>query len=156
VDVTPRTAPLEPVPPRPAHGKRGLVIGLVLVALVGATGFLLIKVVGDASLYYYNADEAVAKKQQLGDHRFRIQGTFVGTSTDEPDGSIAFHIAFNGTRVAVDHSGSEPALFKPGVPVVLEGRWSDNGSTFLSDRIEVKHGEDYRAKHPDRVPSDQP
>jgi len=157
VDVTPRTAPtLEPVAPRPARGKRGLVIGLVLVVLLGATGFLLIKVVGDASLYYYNADEAVAKKAQLGDHRFRIQGTYVGTSTDEPDGSIEFHIAFNGTRVAVDHSGSEPALFKPGVPVVLEGRWSDRGTTFLSDRIEVKHGEDYRAKHPDRVPSDQP
>jgi cytochrome c-type biogenesis protein CcmE len=156
VDVTPRTAPLDPVPPPPARGKRGLVIGLVLVVLLGATGFLLIKVVGDASLYYYNADEAVAKKAQLGDHRFRIQGTFVGTSTDRPDGSIAFHIAFNGTRVAVDHSGSEPALFKPGVPVVLEGRWSDDGKTFLSDRIEVKHSETYRAKHPDRVPTDQP
>jgi cytochrome c-type biogenesis protein CcmE len=154
--VTPRTAPVEPAPARPPRGKRGLVIGLVLVALVGATGFLLIKVVGDASLYYYNADEAVAKKAQLGDHRFRIQGTYVGTATDKGDGTIDFDIAFNGTRVAVEHSGSEPALFKPGIPVVLEGRWSDDGSTFLSDRIEVKHGEQYRAKHPERVPSDQP
>ena len=156
MDVTPRTAPVEPTPPRPPRGRRGLVIGLVIVALLGVTGFLLIKVVGDASLYYYNADEAVAKKASLGDRRFRIQGTYIGRSTDQPDGTIAFSIAFDGTEVAVDHSGSEPALFKPGIPVVLEGKWSDDGSTFLSDRIEVKHGEEYREKNPERVPADAP
>jgi cytochrome c-type biogenesis protein CcmE len=131
-------------------------MGLVLVGLLGATGFLLIKVVGDASLYYYNADEAVARKEQLGDRRFRIQGTYVGTARDTSDGSIAFDIAFDGVRVAVEHRGTEPALFKSGIPVVLEGRWSDDGSTFLSDRIEVKHGEGYRKENPDRVPADVP
>jgi cytochrome c-type biogenesis protein CcmE len=155
LDVTPRTAPVEPAA-EPPRGRRGLVIGLVLVGLLGATGFLLVKVVGDASLYYYNADEAVAKRDDLGDRRFRIQGTFVGTATDEADGSIAFDIAFGGERVAIRHTGSEPALFEPGVPVVLEGRWSDDGATFLSDRIEVKHGEEYREENPDRVPADAP
>ena len=156
MDVTPRTAPLEPSPPAPRKTGRGLIIGLVLVGLLAATGFLLVKVVGDASLYYYNADEAVAKKADLGDRRFRIQGTYVGTAAEQGDGSIAFDIAFNGTTVDVEHSGSEPALFKPGNPVVLEGRWSPDGSTFLSDRIEVKHGEEYREENPDRVPADAP
>jgi cytochrome c-type biogenesis protein CcmE len=156
VDVTPRTAPVEPAPPKPPRSRRGLAIGLVLVGLVGVTGFLLVKVVGDASLYYYNADEAVAKKAELGDRTFRIQGTYVDKAAETDGGTIAFTIAFNGARVAVEHSGSEPALFKPGNAVVLEGRWSPDGSTFLSDRIEVKHGEEYREENPDRVPADAP
>ncbi len=65
MDVTPKTAPLEPRPaPPPRKTRRGLVVGLVLALLVGATGFLLIKVVGDASLYFYNADEAVAQRAE--------------------------------------------------------------------------------------------
>ena len=128
----------------------------MLVLVLGAIGFLLIKQVGSASLYYYNADTAVAKKQSLGERHFRIQGTYVGTKTDQADGSIMFTIAFNGVKVLIDHSGSEPALFKPGIPVVLEGRWSPDGREFLSDRIEVKHSETYVAKHPDRVEPDAP
>jgi cytochrome c-type biogenesis protein CcmE len=155
VDVTPRTGPPEGAP-AVRTPRRGLLIGLVLVGLLAATGFLLIKVVDDASLYFYNADEAVAKKEQLDDRRFRIQGTYVDQATENEDGSIAFDIAYDGASVAVVHTGSEPALFKPGIPVVLEGRWSDDGATFRSDRIEVKHGEDYREDNPDRVPADAP
>ena len=40
-------------------------------------------------------------------------------------------------------------MFKPGIPVVLEGRFQ--GDTFASDRIMVKHSEDYVAEHPSRV-----
>jgi len=156
VDVTPRTsAPDAPGPglrPRTPRSKgRGIVAGVVLVAVLGGVGFLLIKQVGSASLYYYNADQAVAKKDDLGSRRFRIQGTYTGTKQDQPGGDITFAIVFNGAKVIVDHSGSQPALFKPGIPVVLEGKWSPDGREFLSDRIEVKHSEVYTAKHPDRV-----
>ena len=155
MDVTPRTAPVEPAA-RPPRGRRGLVIGLVLAGLIAAAGFVLIKGMGDASLYYYNADEAVAKKAELGDRTFRIQGTYVGSATDRDDGSIAFDIAFAGVRVPIVHEGSEPALFEPGVPVVLQGRWAEDGATFFSERIEVKHGEEYREDNPERVPADAP
>lgn len=153
MDVTPR-ADLDPPPLAPRHRSprsRGLVAGVVLVAVLGAIGFLLVKQVGDASLYYYNADEAVAKKAELGDHRFRIQGTYVGTKRVLGTDAIRFDVAFHGTTVAIEHSGSEPALFKPGIPVVCEGRWSPDGAVFLSDRIEVKHSETYKAENPGRV-----
>jgi cytochrome c-type biogenesis protein CcmE len=122
--------------------------------VLGAIGFLLIKQLGSASLYYYNADQAVAHKAQLGSHRFRIQGTFEGKETNLADGDVKFSIVFNGAKVLVDHSGSQPALFQPGIQVVLDGRWSTDGSEFLSDQIEVKHSATYIAKHPGRVNPD--
>ena len=87
----------------------------------------------------------------MADSHFRIQGTYRGRVTERTDGDIQFNIVFNGASVVVEHSGSQPALFKPGIPVVLDGRWSPDGSTFLSDRIEVKHTEVYKEKNPARV-----
>jgi cytochrome c-type biogenesis protein CcmE len=40
-------------------------------------------------------------------------------------------------------------MFKPGIPVVLEGRFT--GDVFTSDRILVKHSETYIARNPERV-----
>ena len=41
------------------------------------------------------------------------------------------------------HSGDPPGLFKDGAPVVCEGRWS-KGAAFDSDRILIKHGNEYK------------
>lgn len=155
MDVTPRvdpeTAGATGRGAKRGGRSRGLVVGLALVAVLAAVGFLLIKQVGDASLYYYNADEAVAKQNELGDRQFRVQGTYVGAKEAAGAGAIRFAIAFGGAKVVVEHTGSEPALFKPGIPVVCEGRWSPDGSVFQSERIEVKHSESYRADNPARV-----
>ena len=88
----------------------------MLVALLGATGFLLVKVVGDASLYFYNADEAVAKKAELGDRQFRIQGTYVGKASEQDDGTIALRHRVQRRRVAVEHSGSRAGAVQAGHP----------------------------------------
>ena len=55
------------------------------------------------------------------------------------------------SRDPVHHRGDPPELFKAGVPVVLEGRWQ--GDFFASDRILIKHDENYIEQHPDRVSS---
>ena len=61
----------------------------------------------------------------------------------------AFAIESKGVSVSVLHTGDPPELFRPGIPVVLEGRF--RGTSFASDRIMVKHSESYIARHPDRV-----
>ena len=43
-------------------------------------------------------------------------------------------------------------LFDAGVPSVLEGRFADDG-TFVSERIVIKHSEEYREDNPDHVSS---
>ncbi|MBA3280869.1 MAG: cytochrome c maturation protein CcmE, partial [Acidimicrobiia bacterium] len=58
---------------------------------------------------------------------------------------------------------SEPALFKAGIPVVVEGHWNAEGTAFESSRLLVKHTEDYEKQddgnysdeNPDRVEESQ-
>ncbi len=49
------------------------------------------------------------------------------------------------------HDGDPPELFQPGIPVVLQGSWAPTGNEFLSDRILVKHSEEYEADNGDRI-----
>src|SRR5437763_17186903 len=123
-----------------------IVVGLIVLA---ALGLVVGRGLGNATLYFRTADEAVAQKQQLADKRFRIEGSVVAGTVRESGGSTAFNIESKGVTVPVSHTGDPPELFKPGIPVVLEGRFQ--GDTFASDRIMVKHSEDYIAKHPSRV-----
>lgn len=128
--------------------RRLWIAGAVVAA---ALSLLVFKGLGNATLYFRTAEEAVAQRQSLGDKRFRIEGTVVdGTVQRAAGGDVAFDIASNGVTVHVLHQGDPPELFKPGIPVVLEGRF--RGTNFASDRILVKHSETYVAEHPERVP----
>jgi cytochrome c-type biogenesis protein CcmE len=123
---------------------------VAIIVVVGAIGYLLYQGLGNATEYFRTADQAVASKGMLGTRRFRIEGTVdpglhtVGTLVD-------FSITANGVTVPIEHSGPQPQLFKPGVPVVLDGHWAAGGAYFASDTIEVKHDEDYKTEHPDRL-----
>jgi cytochrome c-type biogenesis protein CcmE len=117
------------------------VLGVVLVVL----GVLVFKGLSDATLYFRNADEAVAQRESLGTKRFRLQGTVAGRPT-EADGVVSFAVAFNGASVDVRHVGSPPELFRPGIPVVLEGHWDQSGAVFDSDRIMIKHDATYESE----------
>jgi cytochrome c-type biogenesis protein CcmE len=118
-----------------------VVLGVVLVAL----GVLVFKGLSDATLYFRNADEAVAQRESLGTKRFRLQGTVTGEPT-ETDGVVSFAVAFNGASVDVRHVGSPPELFRPGIPVVLEGHWDEASDVFDSDRIMIKHDATYESE----------
>ena len=155
LDLTPRDTP---VSGSRSSFRRWGATG-VLVLLVVAVGFVFIQA-RDATLFYKNADEAVAQKTDLGTSRFRLQGTVVGDpKRGEGDQPSRFTVAYNGVAVDVIHTGSEPTLFKAGIPVVVEGQWSADGTHFESTRLLVKHTEDYKKKddgdyedkHPERV-----
>jgi cytochrome c-type biogenesis protein CcmE len=137
-------------PPRRRRSKTAYVV--LLVVLV-ALAVVVAKGLSSASLYFYNADEAVAQRQDLGHKRFRLQGTVIGNTIDESkdEDRVDFAVAFNGVRVVVHHDGSPPELFKPGIPVVLEGRWDASGDWFDSDRMLVKHSAQYEADNGDRL-----
>ena len=123
----------------------------VLILIVVAIGFVLFQGLNNAALYYRNADEAVKEKDSLGTRRFRVQGNVL--PFDKTGRPVEFDIEFNNVRVRVEHQGDPPELFQAGLPVVLEGHWSSDGTFFASDRILVKHTEEYKAENPDHVSS---
>ena len=128
---------------------------IVLGVLALVLGFIVYEA-RDASLYFRNADEAVAQKKELGTKKFRLQGTVVGTPRENAAGTATvFTVEYNDVQVKVRHTGSEPAMFKKGIPVVAEGHWNEAGTEFDSERLLVKHDENYEDEHPDRVKDEQ-
>jgi cytochrome c-type biogenesis protein CcmE len=119
------------------------------VVVVAALGFLVFQGLGNATLYFRTADEAVAQRAELGDRRFRIEGDVVDGSVRQIGNDVSFILTKNDVQVPVQHNGDPPELFRPGIPVVLEGRFKDDH--FSSDRILVKHSETYVAENPERV-----
>ena len=124
-------------------------VAAVAVVIAGAICFLVFKGLGDATVYFRTADEAVADKASLGDKRFRVEGAVVTDSVRQVGDEVHFEIISAGVVVPVVHRGDPPELFKPGIPVVLEGNW--DGDVYASDRIMVKHTSEYREENPDRV-----
>lgn len=146
------TAPAPPVAPRPRaqlSRRRLWIAGAVILA---ALGFLVVQALGEATVYFKTADEAVAEKADIGTRRFRIEGVVVpGSVRPAPAGKgVDFEIrGQRGATVDVVHQGDPPELFQSNIPVVLEGRWS--GDHYASDRIMVKHTNEYKAENPGRV-----
>lgn len=127
--------------------RRGAVL---LAGAVVVAGLLLWQGLANATVYFKTADEAVAQRAQLGERRFRLEGLVKPGSVHETGNAVAFVvIGDRGAEVAVRHMGDPPELFRANVPVVLEGHF--DGKTYRSDRILVKHTEDYREQHKNRV-----
>jgi cytochrome c-type biogenesis protein CcmE len=159
-DLSPR-----PVPPR---RRRGMVPVLVVIAVLLAIGLLLVKTLGDASLFFKNVDEAIEQRDDLGAKRFRMQGTVVPGTIVEGEisgrGAVFFTVSFNGRLADVASFDNPTELFKDGIPVVLEGHWTaeplpsgeragraSDGWHFASDRILVKHDADYTSQNEARL-----
>ncbi|MBK9179339.1 MAG: cytochrome c maturation protein CcmE [Acidimicrobiales bacterium] len=156
MDLTPRTlgdgSPRGPG--RPRSRRRQVQVGIALAVVLGALGLVLFQGLGNATLYFRNVDEAVAQRDDLGDRRFRLQGIVSDVEEDQAADGVAFDLEWNGVTARVVHRGDPPELFEPGIPVVLEGRW--DGDVFASDRMMVRHSEQYKAENPDRVPTGAP
>jgi cytochrome c-type biogenesis protein CcmE len=149
VELSPRTAS-DPSRPTTAPRRRSPWAYVVLVVVLVGVGIVAYQGLTSASLYFYNADEAVEQRDALGDKRIRVQGT-VDDNVETTDEGVTFTIRFNGVPVPVVHEGDPPELFEPGIPVVLEGHWSSDDGPFLSDQILVKHDATYEADNGDRI-----
>jgi cytochrome c-type biogenesis protein CcmE len=149
LDVTPRTGP-DGARSRPSNVRRtSAVVGLV--ALVGALGVVLFNGLNDAALFYFNVDESLERRAELGDDRFRMQGNVIdGTIVETSDG-VEFVITYGGDSVPVRHAGDPPELFSPDIPVIIEGRFAADGGHFESDEILIRHDNVYTEDHGDRL-----
>ena len=166
LDLSPRD--LADAPSR----RRRLLPGVLLAVVVAGLGFVLLQTLSASALFFYNADEAVERRDELVEQRFRMQGTPFGepfsTEIDREgrkEVAVVFPISFDGIVVDVVHTGSPAEQFQPGVPVVLEGAWvrglptgvdsvgqgANDGWHFASTDMVVKHDNEYRTSNNDRI-----
>lgn len=114
---------------------------------------LIYQALTSARVYFLNVDEAVDRRGELADDVFNLQGTVTTKPNTDADGTIRFTMSFGGSDADVVHVGNAPSgLFKLGEQVVAEGRWQ--GDEFRSDRLLVKHSEEYIEDNPSRVDYD--
>lgn len=147
MELTPRE--VEAAPDRPGRSR---LTYLAITVVVLALGFVVVQGLSNATTFFYNADEAVERRADTGDRRFRLQGAVVEGSVSSVAEEVSFQVAHAGVVVDVRHVGDPPELFQEGIPVVLEGRWSEADPTvFASDRILVKHSEEYVEDNGERV-----
>ena len=138
---------------------------LLVLAAVTAAVVVLIWFLVTNSQSFLPADEAVEERSELGDRRFQILGSPVSNVNEGQtfliDGKeyTFFSISFDEVLVDVVSQGTPPDLFDEGIPVVLEGKWiqgplpipeyifesgANDGWWFSTNRILVKHDNDYR------------
>jgi cytochrome c-type biogenesis protein CcmE len=135
-------------PTAPARSGSQRRLWIASAVILAALGFLVFRGLGNATVFFKTADEAVHDRADLGARRFRVEGVVLD-DVRQAGNAVSFTIENNGVRVPVVHQGDPPELFKANIPVVLEGRWQ--GDHYASDRIMVKHTESYRVKNPERV-----
>ena len=146
MDLTPRTAGDEATP---AKKKRNwMPIAFIVVALM-AGGVVVTKFLTSAIDYYCNVDEVGSREGCTDDRRIRVQGIVKQHSVKSADGATAFALTFNAKTIDVEYLGDPGGVFQECIPVVAHGRMV-NG-VLESDRIEVKHSNQYVEKNETRL-----
>ena len=147
-DLTPPAA-VPPAAGKPRSKRRNLTVGVALAVLFSVAAIILFQGLSNAGVYFCNADEVGKRADCSGTGRFRLQGVVDQGTVKQLDTNVTFTVSYGGVTIPVVHTGDPGGIFKEGIPVVVEGRMVDN--VFQSDLLMVKHSEQYRQKHPDRV-----
>lgn len=99
------------------------------------------------TVYFYTPDEAFAKAAELQEKEIKVGGMVKGQSVvwRPEELALSFVLSDMGkTEIQVAHKGTPPDMFKENSGVVVEGRISPDGSTFIAKSLMVKHSEEYK------------
>jgi len=121
---------------------RWLGLGAVLVACLG---YLIFAATGSSAEYYQTISE-MRSHPSSGD--VRVLGT-VQDDVARSDGGfrVRFTAAEGGQSMRVDYQGTLPDIFRPGIPVVVEGKMGSDG---------IFHAKALQAKCPSRFSTSSP
>lgn len=148
MDLTPRTPADGPPDGSAARKKRKWAPVVIVVLALVFGGVVVTKFLTSAIDYYCNVDEVGVRNGCDGDRRIRIQGIVKKDSLSKADGTTTFVLEWNKKDVKVAYLGDPGGIFQECIPVVAHGRM--DGEAFDSDRIEVKHSNQYVEKNKSR------
>lgn len=102
---------------------------------------------GDNVVYFYTPDEAQAKAAELENKTIKLGGMVKAGSVDWKPETLDLNFVvwdMKGHEIKVAHKGVPPDMFKEQSGVVVEGRLNATGDTIVSQRLMVKHSEEYK------------
>lgn len=146
MDLTPR--PSDDAVASPRRRRRWFPMALIAASLMGG-GVVVTQFLTSAIDYYCNVDEIGARDGCDSDRRVRVQGVVEQGSVRKQDGATMFTLAFNGKSLDVTYQGDPGGIFQECISVVAHGRIAAAG--FDSDRIEVRHSNQYVEKNASRI-----
>lgn len=127
-----------------AWQRRLLALTALLVA-AGALGWITMGELSESEVYYLSPTELLDKQNNVG-KTVRLGGQVEpGTVDYQPSEKLlSFVVTDSKTSMSVISTGAPPQMFREGIGVVVEGQLAANG-TFESDRLMVKHSNEYQA-----------
>lgn len=142
--------------PRRERRNRRLLIVVALLVAVGVLGFLAFGGIGENLVYYWSPSELVAAGDTARGASIRLGGLVApGSIEREADGlTLRFAVTDGKATVPITARAVPPAMFREGIGVVVEGTMDDQG-TFETERLMVKHDNQYRAPSGDEDPDMQ-
>ena len=101
----------------------------------------------DNVVYFYTPQEAFAKAADININTIKVGGMVkTGTVNWKAEELLLNFVMtdMQGTDIEVSHKGTPPDMFKENAGVVVEGRIEADGKKMVSQRLMVKHSEEYK------------
>ncbi|MGH7474700.1 MAG: cytochrome c maturation protein CcmE [Longimicrobiales bacterium] len=131
----------------------GIAGGITVIA--AAFAYLLYSGIGENLVYFLTPTELLAKGPSAYETPVRLGGQVApgSVSWDAEALRLQFRIT-DGTRTLDVHArGAPPAMFRDGIGVVVEGRFT-RADVFESTNLMVKHSNEYRPPHEGQEPQE--
>ena len=128
------------------EGRRRLFLAGALLVAASALGFISMGNIGENLVYYWDPTQLSAAGDKAYGATIRLGGVVkAGTlDWDTDSNELRFIVSDTTSEVRVHASGAPPQMFREGIGVVVEGTLARSG-VFESDRLMVKHSNEYKA-----------
>ena len=132
----------------PARQKQ-LIALVALSVVVGALAFISLSDIEDNLVYYWDPAQLLEKGELAKKATIRLGGVVRAGTVDWNPETLKLHFkvgmspAEKEEVITVHSVGAPPQMFREGMGVVVEGQY--DGQIFKSERVMVKHSNEYRA-----------
>lgn len=129
--------------------QRRLVLLVALLVMFGALGFVSLANLGDNLVYYWDCSQIIEAGDEAYGATIRLGGVVKEGSLDwnAESNELNFQVTDGITTLDVHATGAPPQMFREGIGVVVEGTMVKviGGGRFESERLMVKHSNEYKA-----------
>ena len=124
--------------------RKRLYLIAAVVVIVGAFGYLIYGGIGNNLVYFLTPAELLAKGTSAVGVPVRLGGQIVPGSVtwDASSVDLRFRVTDGTKEVAVHSTGAPPQMFRPGIGVIVEGKY-DQAGVFQATNLMVRHSNEY-------------